>query len=234
MKKNNPFEVVAGTLFLVVVAGICLYTAKDLLARPLDYMKSAVVLIGLLGVILYASRLRIYAVFLWTWIVLQFFKVEQIADDRITSIADFHMSVAFSHSFDLVFQGVHYNLGINLLPLIFIPFMFVLPRPKLVGEEFTLKPFRDNDRLNDKMPQVVKVLDILNFSGSKKWVLIHLSKGITYQDIHYFYALVKAKDYISIKKRNVKQIVHFRLFDGHKHPEKGLKEFPFIDWAVLE
>jgi hypothetical protein len=111
--------------------------------------------------------------------------------------------------------------------------MFALPRTKLIGEEFMLKPFRENDWLTNKMPQAVKVLDVIKFSGGG-WVLVHLSKGITYQDINYYYALLKAKDYVSIQKRSERQIVHFRLFDGHKKPEKTLKEFPFIDWVVLE
>ena len=46
--------------------------------------------------------------------------------------------------------------------------------------------------------------------------------------------LIVVAAYVNIKKRSARQIVHFRLFDGHKHPEKDLKEIPFIDWAVLE
>ncbi len=221
-------------LFLAVVVGICLFSIQDLLIPPLDYVKCGMVIIGLLGVILYATGVRAYSLFLWSWIILQVFQAEKLVDGEVIPIVDLHLSISYSYDINTTFQGIDYVLGINLLPLVFIPFMFTLPRTNLLGEEFMLSPFRDNSWLEEKMPQVVKVLDVMDFSGNKKWVLVHLSKGITYEGTKYVHALLKAKDFVSIKKRSEKQIVHFRLFDGHNQPGKGLQEFPFIDWAVLE
>ena len=232
--KSNPIKVVAGTVFLVVVAAFCLLTVKDLIVRPLDYFRSGIVFLGLLGAVLYMLRVRLYALVLWSWIFVQMFKLEKMVDNQVQTIANFQLSISYPLDVDFIFQGISYVLSVNLIPLLFIPFMFALPRTRLIGEEFMLKPFRENDWLAEKVPQAVKVLDVLNFSGNTKWVLVHLSKSISYGDTKYFHALVKAKDYVRIEKRSARQIVHFRLFDGHKHPEKSLKEFPFIDWVVLE
>ncbi len=233
--KNNPVRSVLGSIFLVVVFVVCVLSAVDFIDGPVDYQKSFLIAAGILGVVLYLFKWRISLVLLYCWILLQLLTVEQVAGDRIISLVDFHLLAEFRFYASVPFQGVEYQVGLNLIPLAYLPLILMLRRRTIVGEELTVNLFRENDWLFEKLPQQVKVLDKVNFAGNKDWLVVHLSESIPFNGTLYYHALLKAKDYVSLR-RNKPRIAHFRLFDGHKRPgrDQDLKQFPFIDWVVVK
>lgn len=233
--KKNPVKSVLGIIFLVVVFIVCVIASLDFIDRAVHYQKFFLILTGILGVVLYLFKMRISLLLLYSWILLQLATVDVLTGEQVIPMVDFHLLVEPVFFSQFQFGEDLYQIGLNPFPLLCLPFALMLRFRTIIGEELTVNLFRENDWLADRLPQQVKVLDRVNFNGNKDWLVVHLSKGITFDGTSYYHALLKAKDYVAFK-RNRPRIAHFRLFDGQQRPgpEQPLEMFPFIDWVVVK
>ena len=209
--------------------------------------------LGLLAFILMLFQLDVYKGLTRIWIFLQLVTVAKLfpdtADSSISSkvIADFTQYFAFyinsfiKQYFEVLLQWKWgpdtYLFLVNPLPIAYWIVFEALKRSSLIGKRLDIKLYRDNEILEDRLPQASKVVDVIDFPESKQWFLLKLSRTIELGKNRYQYGLVKSKDGGKLKPNKARQMAYFRL----AQPNRALKErranidaFPFIDWVFVE
>ncbi len=246
MIKNMVFP-----LFAAMVGILTSYLFRS------DYLILANAGLSILGFILFISKVSFYRSVLSFWVILQLFVIRW--DEPISLPFEWLSSleeVNFTQTFTFFNEAVRLkipgaDIQFNLITIAYLVIHFLTMGGEVTSKQhgrpnwtskgyanqtFELKLFRWNQTMENILPQKVKVVKKINFSESKDWLLVSLTKPIKFKNgkvIHR--ALIKSKDTGSLK-RNVKgQMAHFRIVSPNdlKKGRLALKKTTFIDWVFV-
>ncbi len=250
------------SVFVVIFAALSIYSHCSVQTiTSEDYLVFINSGIGLLGVILFVTRLGAHGYFFFFWSILQLvvlkladplsFEVFKNAEEvMVLNEVNFIQSFAYhppATSFELGFG----TATINVVPLAFIVALMIpsgqqpkrgvkrAPTMKYQsGEIFELKLFRDNTMLSHLLPQRVKVVKLVSLSESHNWMLVSLSKPLKFKNGRVIYnALIKPKDDDKFKRNEPGQLGYFRLLKDRKALTRSsldIRHTTFVDWVFVK
>ena len=252
MVKNMIFPISS-----LVIAGLTFFFYRN----SQEYLILLNAFICVLGFILFLFRASLYKFVLFIWIALQMFSfkltnpielplsVFGIENQMLTEVNFYQVLTLAPESTSIMLDGT--SIQINWIALVyFIVFMLLLSLPNkrrdskihvkesTYGDEsFNLRLFRWNKIMEHIAPQKVEVVSKLDFSESKNWLLIRLTKPVKFKNGRVIYnALIKSKDRSSLKKDVKGQLAHFRVIPDRKLLKEGqltLDKTRFIDWVFV-
>ncbi|MEM6829284.1 MAG: hypothetical protein AAF551_02130 [Bacteroidota bacterium] len=246
MIKNMVFP-----LFVSAVGILTIYLF------PNDHLMVSNACIGILSLLLLFFKTSFYKVSLFLWIVLQLFIVrldESIPiNEGLIGLSEINFSQTLSYfheslQINISGVGIHFNL---IAVFYLVMYFLIVHSSKMASEDrkpnwstreyanqtYELKLFRVNKTMENILPQKVKVVKQVNFSESKNWLLVSLTKPIRFKNGNVIHrALIKPKDRTPLK-RNVKgQMAHFRIVNPKdlKAGKLALKKTKFVDWVFVK
>lgn len=252
MIKNMIFP-----LFALGVGGVTVYFFRD----SDFYLILANAGVAIFGFLMFLFRASIYKFLLFSWILLQAAIIE-LETPILLPLNDLGMQAVelnelnFSQALLLSPEQVQASIGgslvsFNLLTPIYLIAFFVLlfvkvpdqdvlkrPKTKEYGEKsFDVKLFRFNNVMERFLPQKVQVIKQVDFTNSKNWLLVRLTKPVRFKNGRVIYsALIKAKDDGPLKKDVKGQLAYFRIIGDRRLLKQGqleLEKTKFIDWVFV-
>jgi hypothetical protein len=108
---------------------------------------------------------------------------------------------------------------------------------EILNRKVGLSSFRDDSILQSQMPIHGEILSRELVSWEKDWYVIKLNRSLEIYGKSSEYLLVKLKSQSNVILSQAKQVIEVRLIldlELLKNKKKIKRDFPFVDYAVLD
>jgi len=207
----------------------------------INYLSILVSVIGICSTVLYFRRIKFFAVLIYIWAFAQLpYITREVIDEQLQLVVKkplLDCTQGFKVTYGLYF-GSKDNLSVlhvyfNFVGLIYLGLARIIYLSSLFGTKIRLKPFKQDNSLSDILPDTATIEQRITLGDERNWVLIHLDKTESQDDISY--ALIKPKDGGTLSPTKKKQIVFFLLVADPSMLDEpcNRSDFKAGDWAVV-
>ena len=249
-RTKDLYGMIKNYIFPVFMLALSAFTIYQFYVHPSTYLIPVNAGLGILAATMFFFEVDGYRGMTRLWIVLQLLVITQFFSEPLPSgkiekqVFDFtqylaiHLNEFLPQKLEFSISSKVYRLYINLFPIVYLIVFELLKgnTVNLIGQRLSLRLYRDNELLNQQLPQESKVVDMINFPKSKDWCLVKLSHEIQMGKKLYRYGMVKTKDGSRLKP-NVRKMAYFRLVQPDerlKNRTARLEAYPFVDWVFVE